>query len=212
MRRIDKEFGKRFTEITTKKGLNKTTLALEMNRSYRTVETWLSGENYPDISILKALFNRETGVFAPYGMDYLFGLIDEPNEESKTAAEYTGLSSEAIEHIRELKEEAPEQLKVLNILLSEHRIYGLLTALRQAAKAANDSEEAYKQGKLHTIEDYKLYELRQLEAFERTRRELQKILDSIPQPNRNALSDFMKDGQGATVTINKNRPNESERR
>lgn len=198
MKSTDKVFAKRIKTAMKKKGLNKITLAplIDDKCTDRVTETWIAGANYPHGERLKRLGK----ILFPYGLDYLFGFIDEPNLDNKTAAEYTGLSPEAIENIRTLNREIPDILNILLVTYPEE-LRKLLLSLRVAAKAANESEEA-------PISDYKQYEYLQLEAKQQSRNTLERILDSIPPTTNKELSSILfKDGDGSASWIqNKNRP------
>lgn len=102
MTRMEKEinnirtFQTRFREQYNKKYRTQSELGDIFGVSRQTVATWLNGDSIPDCLALKKIAE-----FYNVSADYLLGISDmvSPDVNLRAAAEYTGLSEEAVEHL-----------------------------------------------------------------------------------------------------------------
>lgn len=87
-------FQKRFRELYNKKRATQKEMAIALGMSRPTIAGWLDGKNIPDIISL-----AQMAQFFNVSADYLLGLSDQmsPDVNLKAAAEYTGLSEDAVE-------------------------------------------------------------------------------------------------------------------
>lgn len=74
--------------------------------SEATLNNWLQHFAFPEYEKLVAICKT----FPPYSVDYFMGVIDKPSYNLEYVEEYTGLSWEAIEHLKEIAEIYPETI------------------------------------------------------------------------------------------------------
>ena len=93
-----KAFGKRLTELMENKHVSNSKLAEILGVKSQAISGYRSGSREPDIdSLITIARHLETSI------DYLTGRVDDPNPsfEIVKMAEYTGLSSDAIERLHD---------------------------------------------------------------------------------------------------------------
>lgn len=93
-----KNIGKRLNEVLAQKGIMQKELAEHIEVTANTVSYYLSGERCPDIEKLV-----EIAKYLNVTTDYLLGISDikSPDTELRAVCDYTGLSENSIEILRE---------------------------------------------------------------------------------------------------------------
>lgn len=104
-------------------GMTQEQFAEKMDVSLDTVKNWEQGYNYPTIDMLVKIAD-----FFHCDFDYLLGKQQEPNKEYQYIEEYTGLSTEAVSNLIELKK-FPFFPDTLSDLLDEDNIHVLLNLM-----------------------------------------------------------------------------------
>lgn len=89
--------------------------------SITTVRNWEQGRTYPEAKTLEALCD-----FYQCDMDYLFGRIDCKTHDTQFISDYTGLSEEAIDKLKELRKNG-QLISVLNHLVCNKSVLEKMT-------------------------------------------------------------------------------------
>lgn len=118
------KFADRLKELRDKEGYTNKELkkAIEGKLGYEfsesTLNNWLQHYGFPDNEKLVAICK----VFPPYSVDYFMGVIDKPSYDLAFIEEYTGLSCETIERLKDISESWPKEINEFfldNYLLDE---------------------------------------------------------------------------------------------
>lgn len=151
MSRMKKEFDsngtfqRRFRILYNENCTTQKELAIALNVSRQTIAGWLLGKSLPDIDVLVNLAQ-----YYHVSADYLLGLSDmrTPDMSQRAAAEYTGLSEEAVERLHggfnypadydmeRTDADKEEYLRVASALISSHEFEDMVSSLKDAAKWA----------------------------------------------------------------------------
>ena len=151
MARMKKEFNSdgvfqvRIRNLCTAKNITQKELALALDVSRPTIAGWILGKNLPDIDALARLSQ-----YFKVSADYLLGLSDKasPDVNLRAAAEYTGLSEEAVKwlHIglddfecdgEGISEETKEQnLKAASALIVDKAFTNMIHHLKDVSMEA----------------------------------------------------------------------------
>jgi transcriptional regulator with XRE-family HTH domain len=95
--------------------------------SMLTVNSWRQHRSIPGNDLLIAICS----IFPPYSKDYFLGIIEAPNYDMEFIHEQTGLSSDAVDHLKKMSR---KYRKTLNAILESEYLDKLIAGIDEAGK------------------------------------------------------------------------------
>lgn len=128
--------------LREKYGYTQEQVASTVGCTVKTYRAWEKGKTSPAVAELLKLSELYNNV----STDYLIGLIEEKNHDSKFVCEYTGLSEAAIDNIIKIKHSNSDGASIISDTISSKKFSKLIDVLSFAIIEALDIDEFYEYG------------------------------------------------------------------